>query len=364
MKYQTMWLAVVAAFLLVPLTVSAAVFRSADETITINRGEVVNDDMYVAAGDVRIDGTVNGDLFVAGGQVRVNGTITGDLFMAGGQVMMRGTVEDDVRLVGGNILIEGTTGDDLLVAGGNVEISEFGVVKGDVMAGAGQLTLSGTMRDVDAAVGQLSVSSTAKIAGDLNYRADKDATIAEGAAISGAVNRLMIEPPVAKKGIGAFVAAGSILSLVTTILLALLLTYIIPVKSRALTVDWRDRFGTNLLWGFLGVIITPILIIILLTSIIGVPVAVGLLFLYVALLYLAKLVGAIALGSWIHGMWQKEKTRPMWLSIIIGAVLLTILSFIPLLGWLAKLLIILAALGALMRFDWQLVQDLRAKKTI
>ena len=42
---------------------SAASWRTGD-TVIVQKSEVIQDDLYVAGTDVRIDGTVNGDLMV------------------------------------------------------------------------------------------------------------------------------------------------------------------------------------------------------------------------------------------------------------------------------------------------------------
>lgn len=51
--------------------------------VTVPRGETV-DGVYVASGDVRIDGRVDGDVAVLSGDVLVRGRVDGDLFTASG----------------------------------------------------------------------------------------------------------------------------------------------------------------------------------------------------------------------------------------------------------------------------------------
>ncbi|HEX3239958.1 MAG TPA: polymer-forming cytoskeletal protein [Solirubrobacterales bacterium] len=65
--------------------------------VTVPRGETV-DGVYVASGDVRIDGHVDGDVAVLSGDVLVRGRIDGDLFTASGTAhLLRGAV------VGGDV---------------------------------------------------------------------------------------------------------------------------------------------------------------------------------------------------------------------------------------------------------------------
>lgn len=347
----------------VPTAVFAAQFRLKDEQVNISSSETINDDFYVFAGNVRIDGTVNGELIVAGGQVTVTGKTTGDVFVGGGQVNIEGEVGNNLRVGGGNVAIRGKVGHDLMVGGGNVDISKDAEVKNDVIAGSGQLNIAGSTGKVRAFVGSLSLTSTAKINGDLVYTSDNDAKIESGAKISGNTTRKT--PPDKPKGIAAFFVASRIISLLATILVALLFIFIFPNKSRIITKSWREKFGKNLLWGFLFLIAVPVAAVLLLITAIGYPLAIGAIILYVILLYLGKIAGIISLGFWVQNLGKKEKEdKPNWIFAVLAAVFYNILQLIPFVGWLGMLLIFLAGLGALIRFDWDTVKKLRSNKTI
>ena len=73
--------------------------RSGD-TIIIEKGEVIEDDLYVTAATIVLDGTVKGDLIAAGGTITVNGIVEGDLLAAGQAVIINGEVMDDARIAG------------------------------------------------------------------------------------------------------------------------------------------------------------------------------------------------------------------------------------------------------------------------
>ena len=99
-------------------SVFAAEVIGGGETYRLAAGEVLEDDLYVSAGEIIIDGTLDGDLVAAGGYIEINGTITGDVIAAGGGIVLNGTVEDDFRAGGGGISIIGEIGGDLFVAAG------------------------------------------------------------------------------------------------------------------------------------------------------------------------------------------------------------------------------------------------------
>jgi hypothetical protein len=58
------------------------------QNVTIGADEVIEDDLYVGAETVTVEGTVRGDLVAAGGTVRMNGTVEGDIISAGQTVSL------------------------------------------------------------------------------------------------------------------------------------------------------------------------------------------------------------------------------------------------------------------------------------
>src|ERR671920_837915 len=92
--------------------------RSGDEVV-ISPDEVLDDDLYVTANRVVVDGTIRGDLVAFGQSITVDGTVEGDLIAAGQSVEIGGTVEDDARIAGQTLLLGegGEVEDDLIAAG-------------------------------------------------------------------------------------------------------------------------------------------------------------------------------------------------------------------------------------------------------
>ena len=59
--------------------------------------ETIDDDLYIAAGRVNVDGRVKGDVIAAGGTVRIRGQVDGDALIAGGTVEVTGRVGETIR---------------------------------------------------------------------------------------------------------------------------------------------------------------------------------------------------------------------------------------------------------------------------
>lgn len=139
--------AVVASLVLI--VAAGAVARTDDprdriltgDRVAVPTGEVVSGNLHVAAGRVRVDGTVDGDLVVAAGEVRIGGRVTGDLVATGGRISVLGQVDGDLRALAGQVDVAGTVGGDVLVGAGSLVIP--GAVGGDVLVGTGDLVISG-----------------------------------------------------------------------------------------------------------------------------------------------------------------------------------------------------------------------------
>lgn len=349
------------ATLTLPGWVSAASFRTGDTT-TIAAGETISDDLYVAAGTITVDGTIDGDLVMTGGMVRLNGTVTGDVIAAGGQIQIEGSVGDDIRAAGGQVTIGGQVADDILAAGGDVQLTEGSTAGGAVVAAGGQVTLAGTAQSAQISAGQVTIASSAVINGDLTYSSQERANIAEGARITGRVEQQPMRQPRANP---ASAIALPLLSLLASAIITYLFLLLIPNKARSLVADSRRQPGTNLLWGFLFLIVTPIIIALLAITVIGIPLALITLVLYLILLYLGNLTATIIAGTWlIRWVTRNQNYQPNGLAVLTGVIALALIGLIPIIGWLIVFIVFLLSLGALIRYDWQLLGQLRTQKQL
>jgi hypothetical protein len=112
--------------------------------ITIPSG-AVDHDVYAFGGRVTSNGTIAGELVTAGGVIVVNGAVQGDVIATGGQITINGTVGGHVRAAGGQVTVTGSVAKDVLAAGGQVTLSPSGKVGGDLISSGGQLALDGAV---------------------------------------------------------------------------------------------------------------------------------------------------------------------------------------------------------------------------
>lgn len=353
---------------------------------TVPAGEVIDNDYFGFGDVVEISGTVNGDVYAFGGQVLVDGKVNGDLITGAGTLSISGDVTQDVRAGGGQITISGNIGRNVTVGGGNIEFTKDAKVAGSVLAGggnislaapvggnvkigAGNLTISNKINgDVEAGVGQIRVTSKAQVAGDLTYWSDQTASIDENAKIAGEVTKK--KPPAAaspspEKIFGVFTGFNlflKIISLLSTLIVGLLLIKLFPRFSQGTISTLQKRPWASLGIGLAALVLTPIIFVILLVTILGIPLALILLALYLIALYLVRIFVMFWAGRFIADK-TGVKMGDAW-ALVLGLVVYSIVTLVPIIGGLVTLFVILFGLGAVFLTKKEAYSAARKKEII
>jgi hypothetical protein len=239
-----------------------------------------------------------------GCSIRVLGQVSGDVVAIGGNIEIEGSAGQDVVAVFGNLAINGSVGQDAVAVSGNVRLGSSAQVGQDVVSSGGRVE-----RDSQASVG-------GKI------------TSAPGV-------------PVVGTGLMGLVFLALVVCGIVNLVLVLL-CYLLAGEQRVDTMvaTLRERAGLAFLTG-LGVAVGVILLFIFaatlgpLTPIVVIVVALAFL--------LTLLIGYTGLSSWL-GRSLARKTSPLW-AVLLGAVLVTILQLIPLVGLLLFLVFFPLSLG-------------------
>jgi hypothetical protein len=106
--------------------------------------------------------------------------------------------------------------------------------------------------------------------------------------------------------------------------------------------------------GLLLLIVVPVAAIFLLATIVGIPLSVVTMLLYVSTLYPGMIFTAAWLGESITGGWQRRATQVTspYLIITAGVLVLVILFALPWLGWIFRSLAMLVGFGAFWATLW------------
>lgn len=238
--------------------------------------------------------------------------VTDDAHVGVGEVHDR-----DIVAIFGDVNIEGKVTGQVVVILGKLEIS--GTVEGDVVSIMSPVTLSGSA----VLDGQF-----VNIGGRLNR--DEDARI-EGEMIN---LGFMDAVPFFKGGLAGFWKFMYLLKLISLALLflaILLITALVPQRLSVIAAAFPSRWAMAILAGLLGYCVTIVLGFILICTLIGIPLAIGLFF-------AAKVVKWIGLASLFYlightlgrNLFKRELTHIA--AVLGGFAVYALISLVPIFG--------------------------------
>src|SRR5918994_1584872 len=320
------------------------------QTVTVGVDESVDGDLYLTGGTVTVNGSVDGDLTAFGGQVTLNGTVTGDVLAAGGTVTVAGDVTGDLRIAGGQVTLNGAVGEDVIAAGGQLTLQGGATVDGDLVISGGQVAMGGAVAgNIEANAG--TYNRTGTVGGTEHVTQGEDEAAEEGEADDAADDVL-----------------DAVRHFVILLLLGAALLWLLPRVLGSAETALRERpaaslgFGVLAFLGYFVLVILGIILIVLLAILFGVlqlgalvaiEVIGGILAIFVAtfgfviaVAFVADLVVGLGVARLVArgpqaGWWQ----RFAWLAA--GIAIVVIVTSLPIIGGIAKLLVVLFGLGAL-----------------
>ena len=378
--------AVVAIALLLMLVPGYTLTIRGGNNVMIDADEIIDDDVIAAGQSITVQGIVTGDLIAFGSDVAVTGTVGGTIiagagsvdiavasaqsvWIGAGQAHIAGSINKNVVLAGGDLSLreDGIIGKDLIAYGGEFKVD--GSVEGSIKGSVDEFTLTGSSGMVDLTADQASIQETARVAGDLIIQSRAKPSVAEGAYIGGSVQFNKVdeeeEPFFAIAPVIAFfITIIKFVIFVAKILVGLALISLSGAYVRRVMDTLKQKPWHSLGWGFIGVIAIPIAVVFLLAIMIGYPFAVFGIYMYTILFFLSSIMVGLVLGEWIIKLFKKEGDVSMYLSLVIGLVLLGIIDFIPVLNFLVRIFVVLFGVGMILIGTWNLLKDLRKEKKI
>ncbi len=369
----------------VPKKAFAQTNFSSGNTVLLPKEQNVTNDYFAAGSTVILDGTVNGDAYIAGGNIAINGTVNGDVLAAGGNISINGHVTGNVRAVGGQIAVAGNIGRNVSVAGSTISLQYPAKVTGSVVAAASNLSLlAPTEKDitiaarqvsidtlingnVTGAVGQMDILPGTKIMGKLTYWSNSPAQIAQFTVKNGITyhhtrwdTQKASQPTFNTAATGFFAGFGiiwSLVSLITSFVLGLILLRFFPVSMQQISTTLTTKPWASMGIGFLTVILLPIAFVTLLFTIIGIPLAIILLIVFILFALLNGIFISYAIG-------KKLLPRKNSLALVVGIVINGIISCIPVIGWIWNILTFFIGMGAIVLVEKEIYTALRERKII
>lgn len=355
--------------------------RAAGDGLQVYSG-VVEKDIFTAGGNVDVDAEVKGDVFAAGGTVRLMGAVAEDVFLAGGRVNMAGAVGGDVHLAGGILNISGDVGDSLIAGGGSVnldgsvagkailaggqidighasviggqavltggEVIHRGRIDGNLRVSGNRVVILGTVSgDVDASARHLTLGPAAVVGGNIIFKGPDAPEISAGAQVAGDIvhERRMDFTP-SPPMVAAWAATAAAMPYFFALIIGAGVLLLAPAYAQRLTARLRDRPLPSFGLGVLLVFGVPVLLLAVMATIIGIPIAILGFAAYMVLLMVGLPLGVLA----ISGRWSMRPGVPVSRANTVGIYALTLLGafiivLVPFLGFLALWIVWSAGIG-------------------
>ena len=372
-----------------PVILALGFFSSPSYAIDVRKGaaaslpagEVVDDTLVVNPGqggnvnrDINVAGTVKGDLIAAGDGITISGTVEGNVLAFGRRVEITGTVGGTVIAAAQNVTISGKVGGSVISGGSVVTLSGDVVrnfvgggqtisltkgarVGGNVAAGGGELLIEndiqkdvfaaanefsfrGSARNVTFGGSQVSLMSTARVGGDFTARVRKDGDVhIDPAAMIAGMKRIELRPAApsdySRAGYYFWQIVRVIAAFITGLVVFRLAPWLAPTRI-ASGVDWLKAGGL----GFVALVSIPIAAIIVACTVIGLPLAIASAVVWLAGLYMAKIMVAEFVGRTLF-----KKSGAM--SLLAGLALVILVVNLPIIGGVISVVLYLLGLGAI-----------------
>ncbi len=327
---------------------------------------VIAGDYFGAGASASPGGRVEGDALIAGGQVNLNQPVNGDALLAGGGVSISDRVAGNLYATGGSVIIDAPVAGNARVAGGYVEITKRGQVSGRTTLVGGRVLLLGKAGRQLAVFGEhvtldgeiagnvtiasrtLSLGPNARVSGKLTYRGSVPAQIDPAAVIVGGISYLSFDfddetyQPVAR--VVAWV--GVIAFMVGLFLVGALAIGLAPGATAHMSRLGRARPISSLMLGAVTIVCVPIVVVLLMLTIVGIPFAFMLLLAWPMILIFGYLAGVMAVSDAIAGPSADAKGRRIFL-LAMGLGVMLLFARVPIAGWFIGMLLLVMGVGAM-----------------
>jgi hypothetical protein len=246
---------------------------------------------------------------------------------------------------------EGQQVGDLVVFHGSADVA--GTVEGSLTAFDAPVTISGRVNgDVVVFNGRVELQSGANVTGDVVSQ--QAPVVASGATIGGTSKRLQTNTNWEGFGWAGKLAWWLAVS-VSTLVVGLVLVWLVGPGAARILEAGRTRIGPSIGLGLLLFFGLPLLAVIALVTVVGIPLGIGLL----AALLLIYALGYSASG-WILGRSILRGPTSWFLAFLVGWGILRVVALVPILGGLAWFAAVVFGLGALAVAIWRTRSATRA----
>lgn len=334
----------------------------------VESGKKVEKNIYAFSDNVTIEGEVDGDVFCIADNLIIMGYVDGDVICLAKNINIQGEITGDLRaLVGGPVSVSGKIGKNASIISQSFNLPRLSSIDKDLLVFAKNAQIDGIIgRDIDGAFSTVSISghiggdvnvnlddpqvanpisidNQAYIGGSLNYKApSKRLSVSDEAYVNGKVNYEFKDTSLKKKPVFGF---GWFYSLFSCLIIGILLSLMFKRRLNKIISRMTTDYKASLGWGTIMFFLMPAVILIIMATLIGIPLALILGFVWFLFLIASRIIVGIWIGKWIlkHLKWQEDN---LIIASIFGIIVAKLLFTIPVVGWLAGFLAMLWVPGA------------------
>jgi anti-sigma factor RsiW len=318
----------------------------ATQSVVVGKDETLNDSLAAAGETVIVEGVITGNLLAGARRVIVRGTVQGDVFASGQSVEIDGAVGGNLVLGGQWLTLRGKVTGSVFSFGQSFRQEAASVVDGDLAAFGADIQLDGKVArdfftfsesaDIRGSVGRhlrsrgdrLKLLAGSSVGGNLTatVRRAQNLVIDAGAKVAGKTETIIDRERARSRftRLRFYLWEGG--QLVAALLIGAALFGLFPGFYRAAAADFRVWLRSAGL-GFAVLFASPIAIVILCVTLVGIPAAVALAGLYAAGLYLAKILAAAVIGAAL--LRRGDTPQDALLSLLVGLLVYYVAVNIP-----------------------------------
>ena len=325
--------------------VSAREIAQADQYV-LQEGEY-NSIRLIAGNSVTNKAKIDGLSLGAGNNVTASGEVEYG-FYAGNVININEKVKKDLFVAGNSITIDrdASLGRDVFVAGSSVIINTN--IPRDLRAGGESVVLGDVTIGGDAYIDADRITLTEKtvITGTLYYPSNAEIKNIDKASIGNIeVRKVEIDEDDVKHVATGFAVGTFIVFLAAAVISLLIVLGLVPsLKEKFDRVKFEfNEIAVTCLIGCGVLIILPVVSIFTVFTGILTPITLVVLALYAICIYLAPLFASYIIGSKLNNALFKK--NGLFLSALMGVLLVRLVGIIPLIGGLVKFLVLIYGLG-------------------
>lgn len=317
----------------------------------ISNVEDVNGDLFLWGQSVTLAGNILNNAFVGASSVTIDGTVGSDAFAFAQSIIVTGEVKQNVYAMGATTTIT----EDAVIHGNLICFCGMlivnGTVRGQILGSGGATTLTGHVGSMNLEVGNLTVSSTAIVHGDLEYEGNEQANVEEGAQIGGELRWNQETPDdddvsEASDGFSFWNIAGATWWYLANLTVGVAFLLFGGRLARAPVERLREQAAVGLGFGFVVTVVVPVACLIAALMLVTLPLGFIVMQFYLLAVFLARLVTAQFLGDWLLRRTGQQQPSE-YLALAGGLVLFFVLTEIPYVGFLIWLTALFLGVGGL-----------------